>query len=426
MMNVFLTRFFSWKKVMPLLFIIMSFSACKTIETPINPYDNSLYFSHGRKFSTIPFKMVNNLIIIPLRLNKSDTMNFILDTGVRTALLIGLQTGDSLQLKYARKIKIKGLGEGDDVEAIHSFGNRIDLPGIYGVNQDILILLQDVFFFSSKLGMRIHGILGYDIFKNFVVDINYERKELLIRHHSRFKVKRSDNVVPILVEEGKPYVKAKIMSDNNQWVDVKLILDTGASHALSLDIFSNRAITLPNKVKDAYLGRGLNGDIRGKIGRIKNFHLGGFELENILTSFPDSTSLRHVVDVAERRHGNIGAEILKRFHLTFDYLNQRMIIRPNAYFKKPFVYNMSGIEISTPVPGLPLYVISDIEEDSPAERAGLKKGDQLLYLNNKLAFQYSLNEIIALFQSKAGRKIIMSVQRNGIVMRFEFTLEKPI
>ncbi|SFE64320.1 aspartyl protease family protein [Thermoflexibacter ruber] len=425
-MNVALTCFFLWKRFMPFLCIIVFFSACKTIETPINPYDNSLYFSNGRKFSTIPFKMVNNLIIIPLRLNKSDTMNFILDTGVRTALLIGLRTGDSLQLKYARKIKIKGLGEGEDVEAIHSFGNRIDLPGIYGINQDILILLQDVFFFSSKLGMRIHGILGYDMFKNFVVDINYERKELLLRHHSRFKIKKKDNVIPISVEEGKPYVKAKIMSDDNNWVDVKLIVDTGASHALSLDIFSNANIRLPSKIRDAYLGRGLNGDIRGKIGRIKSFHLGGFELDNILTSFPDSASLRHVVDVAERRNGNVGAEILKRFHLTFDYLNQRMIVRPNAYFKKPFVYNMSGIEISTPVPGLPLYVISDIEEDSPAERAGLKKGDQLLYLNNKLAFQYSLNEIIALFQSKAGRKIVISVQRNGVVMRFEFALEKPI
>ncbi|MCU0390161.1 MAG: aspartyl protease family protein [Thermoflexibacter sp.] len=416
------------KKNLILLFIALigGLLACKPTEKlPLNPYDNSLYFIDNRSFSIIPFKLVNNLMIIHLRLNKSDTMNFILDTGVKTALLIGLKTGDSLNLKYARKIKIKGLGEGEDVEAIHSFGNRIDLTGVFGINQDILILQQDVFYFSSKLGMRIHGILGYDVFKNFVVDINYERKELILRTHQRFKIRKKDNVIPMIVEEGKPYMMAKVVSGNGAVTDVKLIIDTGASHALSLDIFSKESLQLPEKVRNAYLGRGLNGDIRGKIGRVNYLNIGGYQLDNILTSFPDSSSLRHISSITPR-NGNVGAEILKRFHLTFDYLNQRLIMRPNSFFRKPFVYNMSGIEISTPVPGLPLYVISDIEEDSPAERAGLKKGDQLLYINNKLAFQYSLNDIISLFQSKAGKKIVMNIQRNGIMMRFEFILEKPI
>lgn len=365
-------------------------------------------------------------MVVSLSLNRSDTMNFILDTGVKTALLIGLKTGDSLKLQYARKIKIKGLGEGEDVEAIHSFGNRIDLKGIFGINQDILILLQDIFFFSSKLGMRIHGIIGYDIFKNFVVEINYEKRELILKDHKKFKIGKRDKLLPITVEEGKPYLETIVSMADGAPVKTKLIIDTGASHALSLDIFSNNQLQLPPKTKDAYLGRGLNGDIHGKIGRLPKIEVGGFQLEGILTSFPDSSSLRHVNMTTIKRNGNLGAEILKRFHLTFDYLNQRMLIRPNSNFKKPFVYNMSGIEVLTPVPGLPLFVISDIDQDSPAERAGLRKGDQLLYINNKIAFQYNLNDIISLFQSKAGKKVIMIIQRNQEVLKFEFVLEKPI
>ncbi len=408
-----------------MLLCFLSLATCQTARKPINPYDNSLYFSSNQSFAVIPFKLVNNLMIISLRLNKSDTMNFILDTGVKTALLIGQKTGDSLKLQYARRIKIKGLGEGADVEAIHSFGNRIDLSGIFGINQDILILMQDIFFFSSKLGMRIHGIIGYDIFKNFVVEINYERRELVLKDHKRFKVGKRDKLLNIVVEEGKPYIETVIGMTNGNAVKTKLIIDTGASHALSLDIFSNDQLQLPPKTKDAYLGRGLNGDIHGKIGRIPNIDVGGFQLEGILTSFPDSSSLRHV-NQTTKRNGNLGAEILKRFHITFDYLNQRMLIRPNSNFKKPFVYNMSGIEVLTPVPGLPLFVISDIDEDSPAERAGLRKGDQLLYINNKIAFQYNLNDIISLFQSKAGKKITMVIQRNQEVLEFQFILEKPI
>lgn len=407
------------------LIAILGLTTCQTVRKPVNPYDNSLYFTYNQSFAVIPFKLVNNLMIISLSLNKSDTMNFILDTGVKTALLIGQQTGDSLRLKYARKIKIKGLGEGEDIEAIHSFGNRIDLHQVYGINQDVLILLQDVFFFSSKLGIRIHGIIGYDVFKNFVVDINYEKRELVLKEHRKFKQSKRDKLIPLIVEDGKPYIETVVQMHDGTQVKTKLIVDTGASHALSLDLFSNQSLKIPPKNRSAYLGRGLNGDIHGKIGRVQGIEIGGFRLENILTSFPDSTSLRHVNAVTQR-NGNLGAEILKRFHVTFDYLNQRMLLRPNSNFKKPFVYNMSGIELITPVPGLPLFAISDVEEDSPAARAGLQKGDQLLYLNNKIAFQYNLNDIISLFQSKAGKKITIVIQRNQEVLKFEFLLEKPI
>lgn len=405
--------------------IILGLTSCQTAVRPVNPYDNALYFQRHQRIAIVPFKLVNNLMIISFSLNKSDTMNFVLDTGVKTALLIGLQTGDSLQLKYSRKIKIKGLGEGEDVEAIHSFGNRIDFNGVYGLNQDILILLKDVFFFSSKLGMRIHGIIGHDIFKNFIVEINYEKREIILREHRKFKPNRKDKLLKIYVEEGKPYVDAVIMMPDSTYFKAKLIIDTGASHALSLDVLSSDSIKMPAKVRDAYLGRGLNGDIHGKLGRIPGLSIGGYELSSLLTSFPDSLSMRHSALVS-KRNGNLGAEILKRFHVTFDYLNQRMFIRPNTNFKKPFSYNMSGIELITPVPGLPIFSISDIESDSPAERVGLRKGDQLLYLNNKIAFQYTLNDIITLFQSKAGKKITLVVQRNQDVLKFEFLLEKPI
>ena len=38
---------------------------------------------HKKKYARIPFKLYNNLIIVPVLLNKgTDTLNFILDTGV--------------------------------------------------------------------------------------------------------------------------------------------------------------------------------------------------------------------------------------------------------------------------------------------------------------------------------------------------------
>ena len=67
------------------------------------------------------FKFINNLIIVPVIINDSDTLHFILDTGLSTSIMTEISMGDSLSLNYTRQVKLNGLGRGDPVDALHSY-----------------------------------------------------------------------------------------------------------------------------------------------------------------------------------------------------------------------------------------------------------------------------------------------------------------
>jgi hypothetical protein len=76
---------------------------------------NLSFVNSTQKSVSLPFKFINNLIILPVVINDSDTLQFILDTGVSTSIMTELSIGDSLLLNYARQVKLKGLGQGEPI-----------------------------------------------------------------------------------------------------------------------------------------------------------------------------------------------------------------------------------------------------------------------------------------------------------------------
>lgn len=392
-------------------------------------FNDLTFVRKNQKKVSIPFKLVNNLIILPVQINDSDTMNFIVDSGVNSTIITELTLNNTLSLNYARKTTLRGLGEGEDLEALHSFGNNFNISGIKGKNQHVFMLLEDIFHLSTKLGMRVQGIIGYSLFRDFVVTINYERKRILFTKPKHFKLKKSDKkkaiVLPLKLHKTKPYLEAEIIQFDNVKTTVKLFIDTGASHALWLDTGSDEQIIVPQTAIKSYLGRGLNGEIHGKIGRVKSIKLGRFVLKDVVTVYPDTAS-RHSTVGLDNRNGSLGAEILKRFRVSIDYSRKEITLRPNTNFNEPFDYNMSGIEVSTPIPEMPYYVISDVRKNSAAARAGLLKSDQIMRLNGHRMVDYTLSEINELFHSRAGRKIKIVIKRKEKTLKKEFVLEKLI
>lgn len=386
---------------------------------------NHLYFTSRASSVTVPFQYVNNLMVIPLRINNSDTLRFILDTGVKTALITGLSGGEVVQLNGTRKIKIRGLGEGEELEALLSYGNRFDiLSQVRGDNHDVLVLTDDIFFLSTKLGMHVHGIIGYDVFKNFIVEIDYQLQRLTLHRPEKFKRKPA-NLIPMAIDDGKPYVQAEVEIEEGKKLPMRLLIDTGASYALALETLSDPRLTLPARTIDAYLGRGLSGDIWGKQGRIKSFSIGKYKFKNLVAAFPDSLATIQITGMA-KRNGQIGAEVLKRFKLIIDYPNGRLFLRPSEAYKKPFYHSLSGVEIISPMPGVPVYQVGEISRLSPAEAAGLQRGDELLDINGRKTFLLSLNQIIDMMQSKPGKKITMHIRRGSEIHKIEFVLRQPI
>ncbi|MBC5991768.1 aspartyl protease family protein [Pontibacter cellulosilyticus] len=387
---------------------------------------DTVYFTSKRKNIKLPFKLVHNLIIIPVKINDSQSLNFILDSGVRNTLITRLYYSDSLNLKSADKVAIRGLGSGHDIEALYSGGNTMQMKGIQGDNHQVYVLMEDVFNLSHRMGMPVHGIIGYDIFKNFIVKINYSTKTLtLYRPDVKLKKKRKAEEFPLHIEETKAYVYGKVHQQNGDTLQVKLVLDTGASHTVSLYLPTNERLSLPPKVMEAYLGRGLGGDIHGKIGRLNAFVLGKYELPNLPASYPDEEAIRPALKIANR-NGNLGSDVLNRFTVILDYPHNKLTLIPNSKFKEPFNYNLAGFEISTPLPGTNLYIVSNVTENTPAKKVGIETGDQILSINGVECKDMLLPEILDMIDSRPGRKIRMRLKREHKVFDVNFVLQSRI
>ncbi len=390
------------------------------------PGKNRFEFLDKRSKSiTIDFKSASNLIIIPVIINESDTLNFILDTGVRFPIITELPFVDKLNLNYMRPVEISGLGEGESLTAYRSGNNTMKIgSGLISYNQEVQMIIDEHFQISQILGLPVHGLIGFDLFKDFVVEIDYDNQKLTLTkpEYYRDRVINRDIVMPIHFEYNKPYVRTTIVTDKNEYVPVKLLVDTGASDAIWLSTSSDDRINLPDKNIETFLGRGLNGDLYGKKGRIGGIWVGPLILTEPIVSFPEVELVDQII--RDDRNGTLGAEILRRFYVTIDYPNSQIKLRPTSKVKDEFNYNMSGLEISNPFPGMPVFTIDQVRLGSPGDRAGLQENDQILSLNHSSNKSLSLNDINLILMSKEDRKIDMTVLREGQEIETTFYLEK--
>jgi len=390
------------------------------------PGKNRFEFLNNRtKTVTIDFKSASNLIIIPVIINDSDTLNFILDTGVRFPIITELPFVDKLSLNYMQPLEIAGLGEGQSLTAYRSGNNTMKIgSGLVSYNQEVHMVIDENFQISQILGLPVHGLIGFDLFKDFVVEIDYENNKLTLTKPEYYqdRVRNRDIVMPIHFERNKPYVRTTIVTDKNEYVPVKLLVDTGASDAIWLSTKSDHRINLPENHIESFLGRGLNGDLFGKKGRIGGIWVGPLILYEPIASFPEAELVDQII--TDDRNGTLGAEILRRFYVTIDYPNNQIRLRPTSKVKDEFNYNMSGLEISNPFPGMPVFTIDMVREGSPGDRAGLHENDQILSLNHASHKSLSLNDINLILMSKEDRKIDMTVLRDGKEIETTFYLEK--
>ncbi len=386
-------------------------------------------FNSKRKTRTIiPFRLVNNLIIIKLQINNSSPLNFIVDTGLKATLLTELSYGDSLTLNAADEIQLKGLGGDKTITALSARDNTISIGSLTGYKQDVVILMDNIFHLSEKLGMKIHGIIGYDLFKDHVVEINYSTKRLKIYRPDTYKYKKSEKYknFPLIWHRFKPYVNLNVMMcDTGEILPMHMLIDTGSSDAIWIFKESMGNTQVPEPNIRTYLGHGLSGEVYGYKARISSIVLGDFKLKEPIASFPDSSDLSIALSY-KLRNGSIGGEVLRRFKVIFNYPKSQITLRSSYRMKRPFKFNVSGIELTTPYPGTPVYVIADVRQGSPASEVGLKPGDEILYINSKWAFEYKLQEIQSLLSEESNRYVNISVNREGKTHSFRFKLKKVL
>jgi hypothetical protein len=329
------------KRLKSMLYIALL--CCAFIHIIAPAYAQSFRFDGNRKKGVINFVQIKNLIVIPVYINNKGPYNFLLDTGVGQMIITDTAFLKFLNLKKFKTYQIQGYGLGTEIEAIltRNITARVGRSEIKNIPS--AIFKEDIFDLSSYLGIKIHGILGYHFFNSFVVRINYSSNKLTYyTHDARFKVKGTK--IPLQVINAKPYIKAEVSIDSLTKTSVQLLVDNGSSHPLLLESIGDKPFPSPRHTIPANLGVGINGEVSGTMGRIYAFKMGGFFFKHIVAGFPVYNAARTNLE-GTPRNGNVGAEVLKHFLVTFDYQNESLYLKKSNAFEKKFDHDMSGLEI---------------------------------------------------------------------------------
>ncbi len=411
-------------------------------------------FPNGVIKDKISFNLVNNLVVIPVEVN-GIKLSFLLDTGVSSTIMFSLSEVDSLELNNAKSVRLRGLGEGGSIPALKSKNNSLKIGKAIDQNHTIFVVFDKSLNLSTRMGIPIHGIVGYDFFKSMIVKTNYNSHKLLFFNPEFYEEKlcKKCEILDLKFKNKKPYLSVK--TSENLEEDKVLLIDSGSSDAVWL--FDSEILNkdLKDKYFNDFLGQGLSGEIFGKRSKLPKLIIGTFELKDVKVAFPDEESMENI-KFFEERDGSIGGELLRRFTIIIDYPSKKIILKRNNKFNNPFHYNMSGLTLKhdgvVVVKGeknifneqefeqkgstnislstvyefnlVPRFIVSDVRKESPGDLVGIMVGDEILSVNGKSTYRYKLTEIIGMFSSKAGKKITFKLKRNGSIYRKKIILKK--
>ncbi|ELR69113.1 aspartate aminotransferase [Fulvivirga imtechensis AK7] len=281
-------------------------------------------FINNKRQTTIRFKLIGNLIVIPVKVNNNLDLNLVLDTGGRSLIIFGRHFEKKLPVLPDKKVRIQGYGSKDHLSGNLSINNLVSISDVEGKGIGIAIV-HNKNFFPYDGATEIHGIIGYQIFSRFVVKIDYPNRNITMYEPMAYVPMEKDlQSVPLIIKDTKPYINGSIRLGEEQR-DVHFHVDTGSSREVILFKRDQDHFFSDEILYRCSVGKGLNGLIKGyKSGNI-SLGLASDNYREIETYLVERKfSDRELREAA----GTIGSGFLKNFIVIFDYVSQRF------YFKK--------------------------------------------------------------------------------------------
>ncbi|HUQ33286.1 MAG TPA: aspartyl protease family protein [Pyrinomonadaceae bacterium] len=364
----------------------------------------------GKTSTTLPFDLIDNRIVINVRLNGQGPFRLIFDSGA--GAVISPEVARSLGLKIENlQTGAGGVGEGR-VERGETTVSRIEVGDIRFPAEDFSVIsFSDTkYVFGAN---RIDGIIGYSIFRHLVVSIDYERKQLTFTEPSGFVYKGNGAIVPIDFDYHLPLIKGEL-----DGVPGIFVIDTGARSSLILYGPFVEQNNLREKYKASFegvTGWGIGGPVRSHIVRVKTLRLGSVEVQNLIArlSLQKSGAL-----TSANRAALVGPDVLKQFTTIFDYSRRRIIFEKNNQYGKPDSYDRAGMWFGQEGDR---FSVIDVIAGGPAAEAGIRVGDEILAIDGQSVERLDLPTVRLSFKNDSPKKRVRLVlERDGA--RREVTL----
>ena len=374
-------------------------------------------FSYGQEYvvekpcefiTKFPFRqLTGGVILLQARFgNLKEPLNFILDTGSGA---ISLDSSTVVEFNIAhipsgRTINgIAGVREVDFTQ-----NKKLFLPGLTVDSLDFYV--NDYEVLSSVYGEKIDGIIGYSFFSRYIIKIDYDSLDievykpgLIIYPKGGYLLHPLFTALPI----------QPLMIKDARSVNANFYIDTGAGLCFLMSKqFNDDSAVLKKRRKPVSIQvQGLGGKKKMMLTIIKQVQIGPYKFRKVPTNILDdefnATSYPFL-------GGLIGNDLLRRFNAIINYPKREIFLLPNSHYTDDFDYSYTGINMYY-VEGK---IISDeVIKKSPADIAGLKKGDLIIAVNSNFSNDIGIYKNL---MQGVGQKITLLVTRDNVPLILTF------
>jgi hypothetical protein len=352
----------------------------------------------------MPFTLINNHIIVDVRLDGRGPYLFLVDTGGHD--IVTPFAVKDLGIVSAGDTPSSGAGE-KSVSSGYADVDRIDIGGAL-LNNQTLVTLD--FSPPNVEGIQLGGMLGLEVFERFVVQIDYGEKTLTLIDPASFSVadrSTSGVAIPFVFFEHMPQVMGHF--DGRP---ARYNIDTGSRAEVTL----TAPFVSVERLREAYPngieitdGWGVGGASRSYVVRAGELGLGSVATPRPIAGLSEA---KHGAFSDSNYEGNVGSGLLKRYVATFDYSRRTLFLKPTKSLDPDVgAFDRVGMWINLGEAGM---TVMDLAAHGPAEEAGLKVGDMIIAIDGTAVLTRSLSDVRrSLKIAPVGHAITVTYSRGG-------------
>ena len=355
------------------------------------------------KFITsFPFRLLTGgVILLKAKVNNyPDSLNFVLDTG-SGGISLDSNTVIEFKIPVVESDKtIRGIGGIRKVSFLYDAA--LKLPGLQVDKLNFHV--NDYSLLTSVYGIKIDGIIGYSFFSKYIVNINYDSLLIKVFSIGEYKYPSGGHLLNPMFT-ALP-IQTMRFTDNGKFLN-RFYLDTGAGlNFLLSEQYVTDSSVLKKRRKQPLLtqAEGVGGRTNMRITTVTEVKLGPYRFRKVPTYlFKDENNITNYPYLG----GLIGNDLLRRFNATFNYVKQEVHIIPNTHYRDDFDYAYHGLSLYYIDKQI---VVDDVVPGSPADKAGFKKDDVVLALNNDISNNI---QVYKTMMQEIGVKMNFVILRDG-------------
>ena len=367
-------------KLVLCIFVACTICACST--------NQDVEAGTPQLLASVSFDLYHNRIYLPVEVNERLVIPMVLDTGAADSGLSESATR-ALDLKTSGTAQLTGNGESNlRIGLTKNVEFRIGDATLLE-KQVAIVPFQNL---EASEGRVIAGVLGADLFRKYVVVIDYQNKKLSLFASKSFVYRSAGIVVPLRLK-GPTLFQAMVLVADHAPILAELAIDSGTYSGLRLyPRFAEQHNFLTNFQLPSIpsFGFGIGGEFRERLTRITNLQIASLEIHEPVVSVSEATQ---GATALSKYDGTIGGAILRRFTVTLDYSRAQMILEGNSAFNVPFEADTSGLILSATGSDFKTISVHHVIPNTPAAAAGIEEGDILLAVNGAPAGSLGLEKI---------------------------------